>query len=88
MLQSSQPMPITPSQQVELKKFWDDGVMSQVVKEFLFMHLDTLALERVYDLRPTEGIADAKEVIDKAFDELDELFEPVEKKKEPANESR
>lgn len=77
-----------PVNQPELKKFWDDGTMKQAVEEYLAMHLDAMALTRVYRKEDTAGIADAKEIIDNAFAELDDLFGKEKVKGDPTNEAR
>lgn len=62
-----------------LNNFHNDTHTRDAVKEFLFEYLNKVALERVFSKESTEGIADAKEIIEEAFIELKELFD-IEKK--------
>lgn len=72
-----------------LKRFYEDKETLSVVKDYFFAHLDGLGLEKVYAKEDTHGIADAKEILDNAFKQLEDLFEvDGQKKKEPINEAR
>lgn len=70
-----------------LNKFHNDEYTREAVKSFLFEQLDKVALERVYNKESTEGIADAKQVIENSFTELKELYSP-NKKVEIVNKAR
>lgn len=78
-----------PSQEV-LKRFYEDKEMLNEVKEYFFAYLDALGLDRIYRRGETLGVADAKEALDNAFMQLDDLFESSgeKKTKEPINEAR
>lgn len=70
-----------------LNKFQNDEFTREAVKTFFLERLDKLALERVYNKESTEGVADAKEVIENSFIELKELYSP-NKKVEIVNRAR
>lgn len=64
-----------------LNTFQNDEYVREAVKDFLTSQLNKLALERVYERKNTNDVADAKEIIEKAFVELHELYgkkKPVE----------
>jgi hypothetical protein len=50
--------------------------------------LEKVAIEKVFNKEDVSAIADAKEVIDRAFENLDILFAPKNKKREFVNEAR
>jgi len=58
-----------------LNQFHNDKHTREAVKEFFFSELDKLALERVYAGGDVIGIADAKELLERSFIELRELYE-------------
>lgn len=62
-----------------LHQFYDDSYTRDAVKEFLLKELDRIALEKVYEKKDTQGIADAKETIERAFTELKEKYEQKKK---------
>lgn len=59
-----------------LNQFQNDEHIREAVKSFFLEQLDKVALNRVYNKESTEGIADAKEVIENSFVELQELYSP------------
>lgn len=70
-----------------LNRFYQDENLREDVKTFFLEELDRVALERVYENKETKGIADAKEVIEKSFVELQERY-GKRKKVEVINHSR
>jgi len=70
-----------------LNRFYNDEYTREDVKSYFLETLDMVALERVYEGEDTKGIADAKEVIEKAFVDLGDVYG---KKKETlvTNEAR
>lgn len=70
-----------------LHQFYDDSYTRDAVKKFLLEELDRYALEKVYEKKDTHGIADAKESIDRAFTELQEMYEQ-NKRVEVVNEAK
>lgn len=71
-----------------LKDFYLNEVMRNDVKTYLLDFLKVQAIEKTFNREPTLHIAEAKEVLDKAFENLDILFSPQVKEKEIINEAR
>jgi len=65
-----------------LKQFNTNESEKEAVKVFLIETLGVMAIEKTFNGETTTGIKDARELIDKMFDKLDELYpitkEPVE----------
>ena len=57
-----------------LKVFYENEHERETVKYFLLREMDKYALETVYNKEDTKSIAQAKEVIDRAFIELEERY--------------
>lgn len=70
-----------------LEEFYKSGT-KEVVYEFLIECLKSEAVRKAFEKEDTSAIAEAKDVIDKAFYEMDLLFSPKAKEKEIINESR
>jgi len=74
-----------------LKDFYLNEVMRNDVKEYLIQFLKEEAIGRLLDEdsdAPTYGFAEAKTIIEKAFNNLEVLFSPKVKEKEQYNEAR
>jgi len=71
-----------------LKDFYLNEVMRNDVREYLLDFLKAQAIEKTFNKEPTEHIAEAKEVLDKAFDNLELLFPSKSEGKEIKNEAR
>lgn len=71
-----------------LKDFYLNEGMRNEVKTYLIDFLKEQAIEKTFNKEPTEHIAEAKEVIDKAFNNLEILFASKEEPKEIVNEAR
>ena len=71
-----------------LKDFYLNEVMRNEVKTYLIDFLKIQAIKKTFAKEDVSGIADAKEAIDAAFDELEVLFSPPVKEKEIKNEAR
>ena len=71
-----------------LKDFYLNEVMRNDVKTYLIDFLKVQAIEKTFANEDVSGIADAKEVLDKAFDNLDILFATKSDSKEVKNEAR
>lgn len=76
---------MTPS---SLKDFYLNEVMRNDVKTYLIDFLKIQAIEKTFNRENTEHIAEAKEVLDKAFENLDILFAQKSESKEIKNEAR
>jgi hypothetical protein len=71
-----------------LKDFFLNEVMRNDVKTYLIDFLKEQAIEKTFNKENTEHIAEAKEVLDKAFENLEVLFAPKSEGKEQINEAR
>lgn len=71
-----------------LKDFYLNEAMRNDVKTYLVDFLKIQAIEKTFNKEGTEHIAEAKEVIDKAFENLEVLFLPVSEVKEQPNPAR
>jgi hypothetical protein len=71
-----------------LKDFYLNEVMRNDVKTYLIDFLKVQAIEKAFAKEDVSGIADANEVINKAFENLEVLFSPKVKEKEQVNEAR
>lgn len=59
-----------------LLEFHNDKETKENVKNFLFQVLEKETIKRVFDREDVSGLADAREVIEKAFEEMDVMFAP------------
>lgn len=59
-----------------IEAFYRDSAMRDNVKAFLQKHLEKKALEKVFNKEDTSHIAEAREVIDEAFEAMADIFEP------------
>ena len=71
-----------------LKDFYLNEVMRNDVKEYLNDFLKDEAVRMLMNREEPYAVADAKEVLDKAFQNLEVLFSPKVKEKEQINEAR
>jgi len=71
-----------------LKDFYLNEAMRNDVKAYLTDFLKEEAVRMLMAREEPYAVADAKEVIDKAFDHLEVLFSPKVKEKEIINEAR
>ena len=71
-----------------LQQFYNDKDTKENVYNYLIDYLEKEAVKRVFEREDVSAIADAKEVIDKAFDNLEVLFNKKAEKKESINEAR
>jgi len=71
-----------------LKDFYLNEVMREDVKTYLLAFLTDKAVAKVFAQEDTKAIAEAKEVIDEAFNNLEVIFQKKTEGKEIINESR
>lgn len=71
-----------------LKDFFLNESMREDVKTYLIDFLKEQAIEKAFNREDTSSVAEAKEVIDKAFSNLDILFATKKEGKEVKNEAR
>lgn len=62
-----------------LEEFYRDEGMRKNVHSFLVDFLEKEAIKKVFDREDVAGVAEAKSVIDKAFEEMETLFSPKPK---------
>ncbi len=71
-----------------LKEFYTNESMRNDVKNYLIDFLKIQAIDKTFKREDTSAIAEAKEIIDKAFEELEVLFSPKAAEKENRNQAR
>jgi hypothetical protein len=71
-----------------LQDFYMNEVLRGEVKTYLLDYFKVEAIERTFNRESTAHIADAKEIVEKAFDNLELLFQPKSEVKELKNGSR
>lgn len=71
-----------------LKDFYLNEGMREEVRTYLEQFLEEKALEKVFAKEDTSAMAEAMEVIDRAFENLEVLFPTKEDRKEQKNHSR
>lgn len=71
-----------------LLEFWTNEPMRLEFQQFLFAHLDQLALTKVYNKDDVHGIADARDAITECFKQLEEEFTRKPDRKEKINMAR
>lgn len=71
-----------------LKDFYLNEVMRNDVRAYLEDYLKLVAIERIFEKEDVSGIADAREVIDKAFENLEATYRVASEGKELKNEAR
>lgn len=71
-----------------LKDFYLNEVMRNDVHAYLIDFLKAQAIDKSFKREDTSSVAEAKEIIDKAFGELEILFTPQSEVKEIINIAR
>lgn len=71
-----------------LRAFYNDSETKENVYNYLIEFLQGVAIKKVFNKEDTAAVGEAKEIIDKAFENMDYLFGVKPKKKEIINESR
>lgn len=71
-----------------LRAFWNDKETKENVYNYLIEFLQGIAIKKVFDKEDAMAVGEAKEIIDQAFENLDNLFELRPEKKENINEAR
>jgi hypothetical protein len=57
-----------------LKQFYDNEPMREAVQAYFMASLHDLAVERVFGKQTISGVYEAKKVIEKSFEKLEEEF--------------
>lgn len=71
-----------------LRQFNGDLETKRLLIDFIYDHINVIALERMYRKEDVSHIADAKELIDGAFSSLEETYKINIKQDEPSNQAR
>lgn len=71
-----------------LKQFNGDVETKNQLLDFIYEHINSTALERMYRKEDVSHIADAKELIDGAFDLLQETYKVSIKQDAPTLQAR
>ena len=73
---------------MNLKDFYLDKSIRSEVQDYLINFLKEEALRKLFDKEDVSAVAEAKEMIDKAFENLDVMFMSRADAKEVKNEAR
>lgn len=65
----------------------DKGLMKEL-QEYFIATLEKEAVRKVFEKEDIAGVAEAKNVVDKAFESIDAEFQPKMETKQPINEAR
>lgn len=71
-----------------LQQLWNDKESLVEVKNFLTAFLTETGVKKMFAGEDVKAFGEAKDVLDKAFDELDTMFGSKKKKKETKNQAR
>lgn len=71
-----------------LQELWNDHESLPLVKKFLIDFLADAGVKRMFAGQDVAHVGEARDIIEKAFDELDNILGPKKKKKEIKNQSR
>lgn len=67
---------------MHLKEFYQDKELVKEFKDYLDRFIELKAIEKVFGREDTLAVADAKEMIDGAFEQLEVEFAPKPKKRD------
>jgi len=70
---------------MHLKQFYEDKELLNEVKDYFIKFIELKTIENVFDRKDVSGLADAKDYIDGAFEQLDVEFASKPKKKDLNN---
>ena len=73
---------------MNLQDFWMNKAIKNEVQDYLVSFLKEEALRKLFDKEDVSAVAEAKEMIDKAFENLDVIFQAKSEKKDVVNEAR
>lgn len=71
-----------------LLEFYQDTETRNNVQNYLIDYLKEEALRKLFDKEDVSAVAEAKEMIDKAFENMDVIFQTKLPAKEKPNEAR
>lgn len=61
-----------------LKRFFDDSATREAFMQFQIQVLKEMAVDLVFDKKNIDGISEAKKVVEKSFDKLEEIYGKIE----------
>lgn len=67
-----------------LHKLYQDTATLEEFKSLFLSVLEQETIARAFNRKDIGGIADAKELLDKVFDKLDELYKPKKQRVQPS----
>lgn len=73
---------------LSLQEFYKDKETRENVHEYLIQFLREEGVRKIFDKQDVNAVAEAKEIIDKAFENMSLLFSPKVKGKKIINEAR
>lgn len=73
---------------MNLQDFWVNKAIKNEVQDYLVSFLKEEALRKLFDKEDVSAVAEAKEMVDKAFENLDIIFQAKSEKKDVVNEAR
>jgi len=73
---------------MNLKDFYLDKSLRSEVQDYLINFLKEEALRKLFDKEDVSAVAEAKEIVDKAFENLDVMFMSRADAKDVKNEAR
>jgi len=73
---------------MSLQEFYNDHETRDNVKEYLALFFKEEAVRKLMKREDAVALADATEMLDKAFSNLEDMFEPKPKRKNKINQSR
>ncbi|MFA5197910.1 MAG: hypothetical protein WC437_05835 [Patescibacteria group bacterium] len=68
--------------------FYKDKELRENVYNYLIDYLEKTAIKKTFAKEDTSSVAEAKEIIDEAFKNIELMFDPKPKKKKIKNEAR
>ena len=71
-----------------LKRFNGDGATKEALQDFIIEVINEEAIKKMYLKEDVSHIADAKELIDSAFNKLEEMFSPKIHAEQQINQSK
>lgn len=71
-----------------LQEFYQDTTTRDNVHSYLIDFLKEEAVRKIFDKEDVSAVAEAKEMIDKAFENMDVIFSPKLQVKTQTNEAR
>jgi len=60
-----------------IEQFYLQNALKDEVQTYIHKHLEKLAIKKVFSKEDTTAIAEAKEIIDSAFDQINEDYKRI-----------